>query len=160
AGPAATTARRAKASAPRAPPEPMPQPRVRKPRTTAATCGATDSGNTRAPTTATNPRAPAMTHLPQWVEPAPTPAPGGLRPQALITARPRREATHPQYRSSTRAHRRRVYGRNARTEQRPQRQTNPDGAPPAGFASVTRRAGAKRRTPEGLREAKGAIRWT
>src|SRR5262249_47621639 len=93
--------------------------------------------------------APAMTHLPQWIEPAPTPAPGGLRPQALITERPRREATHPRCRGSTRDDRRRAGGRNARAAERPQRQTNPGGAPPAGFASVTRRAGAKRRTPEG-----------
>ncbi len=63
--PAATTAASANASAPRAPPEPMPHPRPRKNRTTAPTCGATASGNARAPTTATN-RSRAMT-TPPWL---------------------------------------------------------------------------------------------
>ncbi|OGA96181.1 MAG: hypothetical protein A3G27_19520 [Betaproteobacteria bacterium RIFCSPLOWO2_12_FULL_66_14] len=60
--PAATTASSAYWSAPRAPPEPMPQPRATKHPTTSATCAAHPSGNSRDPTTATNPRA-AMPHL-------------------------------------------------------------------------------------------------
>src|SRR5262249_41656596 len=44
--------------------------------------------------------------------------------------------------------RRRARWRNALTEERPHTYVVPDGAPPAGFAAVTRRAGAKRRTPE------------
>src|SRR5215475_7407424 len=162
-GPAATTARRAKASVPRAPPDPMPQPRARKPRTTAATCGATDSGTTRAPTTATNPRAPAMTHLPHWVEPAPTPAPGGPRPQALITERPRREATHPRCRGSTRVHRRHACGeertdcREAPAADKPRRVASRRFRlrHPQGRSEAEDPGG---RSPEGLREAKGAIR--
>jgi len=50
------------------------------------------------------------------------------------------------------------------SEERPARDMNLIRPPPPGFAPVTRRAGAKRRTPEakpeGLTEAKGAIRST
>jgi hypothetical protein len=80
ADPARSTVWSTNASAPRAPPDPMPHPRDRKNWTTAATCGAAESGNTRAPTTATN-RCAAMMCLP-GVEPAPTPAPCEPRPQA------------------------------------------------------------------------------
>src|SRR5262252_7345779 len=142
----------------------MPQSRPRKPRTTAATCGATDSGTTRAPTPATNPRAPAMTHLPHWVEPAPTPAPGGLRPQALITQRPRREAAPPS-----------CEGAGALAATRAREERTDHGEAPA--ADEPRRGASRRfrlrhpqgrseaedpggRSPEGLREAKGAIRLT
>ena len=51
--PAATTARSAYSSAPRAPPDPIPHPRSSRCRTTAVTWGARSSGNARAPITAT-----------------------------------------------------------------------------------------------------------
>lgn len=76
------------------------------------------------------------------------PGPRQARPQALICERPKREAAHIHATALARS-RRRARGRNARTTERPQRKTNPVGSPPAGFASVTRRGGAKRSTPEG-----------
>ena len=86
---------------------------------------------------------------PPWkVEPAPTPAPCGPTRRRQSASAPGGRRPHIQARARARS-RRRARGRNARTDERTQRHVDPVGAPPAGFASVTRMAGAKRRTPQG-----------
>src|SRR5580765_3055387 len=125
----------------------MPHPRVRRHRTTSATWGATASGNTRAPTTAKNTCPTTITRLPGKVEPAPTPAPcgharrrqsasapGGRRPYLYVRALARSTEARAEEERTERGEDAHVRGS--------------DGSSPAGFASVTRRAGAKRRTPE------------
>src|SRR5258705_10823153 len=119
----------------------MPHPRDRKHRTTSATWGATASGNTRAPTTATKPCPAAMTRLPGKVEPAPTPAPCGH-------ARRRPSANAPGGRRPYLSVRALAQSSEARVEEeRTDRGgvahlRGSDGSSLAGFASLTRRGGA------------------